>query len=229
MYSHPEAIRASALFLVVMRKSPDTAWVQFKQAASSHAELVSMIRSTYPASDVAGVVSGSEEFINAMAPLTPLAGTRALVPELVRRLDEAAAALPDAWAAVKCDVPQELIEAITVTRERARQLDAENSIQPTTLDRGPITVAGSHGEFKICAYTGVVLTPKAQRAQAYRGMERVDIAEYLAWSREHGLPDPTTIDILGLRVRLNDGHWDEAEEDFRSDLLESMREHAHAA
>ena len=48
------------------------------------------------------------------------ANLMAAAPELLAALEEARAALPDAWAAVKCNVPKDVIDQINAAIAKAK-------------------------------------------------------------------------------------------------------------
>lgn len=214
------AATLTKLFLVVLHKDANSPLTQFRAGASSEDELRGQILAMHPNASIVGLITGSEAFIGAMERVTPCSGVHALLPELVQALGEASAALPDAWAAVKCDVPRELIEKIDSIRERARLMGLETSGTDIPLKLAPIKVVCSGSEdFMICPYTGVILTPKAERAVEYRCYEQVDIVEYNRWAAAQGLSPPTSVDFVCVRLKRDDGTWEEAEEEARAEVV----------
>lgn len=94
-----------------------------------------------------------------------------------------------------------------------------------------ITVtAGSGDSFEVCARTGHRVTPGSQMPPDYDSVLAVDLVEYRAWCAVNTISPSDSVDILCLRLlhSADETHpqewWEEAESDFRKDLLEDLKE-----
>lgn len=134
---------------------------------------------------------------------------------LAHKLHEFFSALPTEWLGTQAGDPTSLMQALTDLLKQSNQLLLLEGLRTITV------TYGESGEFEICAETGLVLTPESEIDEPFTQYERCDIQEYLAWARSAGLLEPTSINALGLRWTHKSGQVEEAEMDWRNDLLEA--------
>lgn len=125
--------------------------------------------------------------------------------------------LCDALAAFQATDPDALLLAVIAHEVLIEPLD-----RLLAQSNNIITVTHGDGdEFKICAVTGNVLTPESEMHEDFKEYKRADITEYLQWASDSGLFRPASINALGLRWIHKSGYVEEAEIDWRNDLLDA--------
>lgn len=94
-----------------------------------------------------------------------------------------------------------------------------------------ITVTcGSGDSFEVCSHTGHRITPGSEMPPDYDSVLAVDLVEYREWCAENAINPSGAVDILCFRLlhSADEAHsqewWEEAESDFRKDLLDDLKE-----